>query len=142
VSSDDDTQALTRGVLESLDDASLVLAVLHSEYKLHLAPAVPADRFATAVGGIIKGLIHARALRMHPTRGGGRYIEPVWGAPRIVAGRVRAVDGGQRRVLVDAGVPMWVEAPKGQDLASIREGDLVNFYVESGSRFEPRNSTK
>jgi hypothetical protein len=32
---------------------------------------------------------------------------------------------------------MWVEAPKDQDLGVIREGELVNFYVESGACFEP-----
>ena len=107
MSTDDHAQALTRGVLEALDDSGLVLAVHHSEYKLHLAPAVPADRLSAHVGGPIKGTIHAKALRMHPTRGGGQFIEPVWGAPRIVAGRVRAVDDKGRRVLVDASVPMW-----------------------------------
>jgi hypothetical protein len=79
---------------------------------------------------------------MHPTRGGGQFIEPVWGAPRIVAGRVRTVDSTARRVLVDATVPMWVEAPKGQNLDAIREGDLLNFYVESGTRFEPVNGAR
>jgi hypothetical protein len=137
VPTDDETRALTRGVLESLDDNELVLAVHHTEYKLHLMPAVPAGEITAPVGSRIKGTIHARALRIHAAQGGGRFIEPVWGAPRIVAGKVRAVDEPQRRLLVDTGVPMWVEAPKGQDLGAIREGELVNFYVESGTRFRP-----
>ncbi len=131
---DDETRALTRGVLESLDDNEIVLAVHHSEYRLHL---VPAGDFNASVGSPVKGTIHARALRMHAARGGGRFIEPVWGAPRIVAGRVRTVDEPQRRLLVDTGGPMWVETPKDQDLGVIREGELVNFYVESGTRFQP-----
>jgi hypothetical protein len=132
----DETRALTRGVLESLDDDEIVLAVHHTEYKLHLS-LTPAQNISASVGSPIKGTIHARALRMHAAHGGGRFIEPVWGAPRIVAGRVRAVDEPQRRVLVDSGVPIWVEAPKDQDLGGIREGALVNFYVESGARFAP-----
>ena len=135
---DDETRALTRGVLESLDDNEIVLAVHHSEYRLHL---MPAGDINASVGSRIKGTIHARALRMHAARGGGRFIEPVWGAPRIVAGRVRAVDEPQRRLLVDTGVPMWVEAPKDQDLGVIREGELVNFYVESGACFQPATGT-
>ena len=134
---DDETRALTRGVLESLDDHELVLAVHHTEYKLHLVPAVPPGEITATVGSPIKGTIHARALRMHVARGGGRFIEPVWGAPRIVAGTVRALDEQQRRLLVDTGVPMWVEAPQDQDVGTIREGELVNFYVESGTRFQP-----
>jgi hypothetical protein len=134
VPTDDEARAQVRGVLETLDDHELVLAVPHTEYKLHLAPA-PAE-IAAAVGSPVTGTIHARALRMHVARGGGHFIEPVWGAPRIVAGTVRAVDEPKRRLLVDAGVPMWVEAPRDQDLSAIRPGVLVNFYVESGSRFE------
>ena len=137
---DDATRALTRGVLESLDDNEIVLAVHHTEYKLHLS-LPPAQDITASVGSPIRGTIHARALRMHAARGGGRFIEPVWGAPRIVAGRVRAVDGPQRRLLVDTGVPMWVEAPKDQDLGVIREGELINFYVESGACFQPATGT-
>ena len=37
VPTDDETRALTRGVLESLDDNEIVLAVHHSEYRLHLS---------------------------------------------------------------------------------------------------------
>ncbi len=40
-------------------------------------------------------------------------------------------------MLVDAGVPMWVTAPPGQDFSVISEGELVNFYVKSGTTFRP-----
>jgi hypothetical protein len=139
VPTDTDIRALTKGVLEALDDDELVLAVHHTEYKLHLAPAVPASEIKTPVGSRIKGTIHARALRVHTARGGGRFIEPVWGAPRIVAGTVRAVDRQEQRLLVDTGVPMWVETPDDLDLGAIPEGELVNFYVESGARFLPES---
>lgn len=132
-----ETRALARGILESLNDGELVLAVRGTEYRLHLVPTVPPGEISTPLGKRIKGTIHARALRMHPAAGGGGFIEPVWGAPRIVAGTVIAVDPDKRRVLVDVGVPMWVEAPEGQDLGVIREGQLLNFYVESGTRFRP-----
>ena len=70
-------------------------------------------------------------------QGGGCFIEPVWGAPRIIAGTVCAVDTEKQRVLVDACVPMWVTAPMGQDVAAFHEGELVNFYVRSGTSFRP-----
>ena len=130
-------QALARGVLESLSDAKLVLSIPGTDYKLQLVPTVPVGEIDVQVGGKIKGLIQAKALRIHPARAGGRFIEPVWGAPRIVAGRVVALDPASHRVLVDAAVPMWVTAPPGQDLSVIREGQLINFYVESGATFRP-----
>lgn len=130
-------ESLARGVLESLTGGRVVLAVGGTSYRLHLDSAVPAGEITTPVGRRIKGTIHANALRMHSARGGGRFVEPIWGAPRIVAGRVVAVDEPARRVLIDAGVPMWVTPPEGQDMSVIREGVLVNFYVESGAVFRP-----
>ena len=130
-------QAVARGVLESLDDELMVLAVGGTDYKIHLVPTVPARAFVTPVGKRIRGSIEARALRIHPARGGGRFIEPVWGAPRIVAGQVIAVDEPANRVLVDVGIPVWVIVPRGQDSSILRNGRLVNFYVQSGTTFTP-----
>ena len=137
MSTDVQPEALARGTLESIEDGQLVLAVANSEYRIHLALTVPAGEIDVPVGKRIKGVIHASALRMHPARGGGRFIEPVWGAPRIVAGTVMHVDEPKRRVLIDAGVPMWVTAPPGQDFSVIGEGELINFYVKSGATFRP-----
>ena len=130
-------QALVRAVLESKEDGRLVLTVPHTEYRLQLVPTVPVGEVDVEVGKRITGTIHARALRMHRARGGGRFIEPVWGEPRIVAGKVISVDEARRRVLVDVSVPMWVEAPDGQDFDIVRPGELLNFYVESGASFRP-----
>ncbi len=137
MSSDTKQDALARGTLESLTDQELVLAVPHTEYKLHLVPTVPAAEFSKYVGKRIRGVIEAVALRIHPAGGGGCFIEPIWGAPRIIAAKVCSVDEANRRVLVDAGVPMWVTAPEGQDLSELHEGQLVNFYVQSGTSFSP-----
>jgi len=115
----------------------MVFAVPHTEYKLHLTPTVPAGEFSKYVGKRISGVIEAVALRIHPAQAGGCFIEPIWGAPRIIAGKVCSVDEAERRVLVDAGVPMWVTAPEGQDLSALVEGQLVNFYVQSGTSFRP-----
>ncbi len=92
MSTDVQPEALARGTLESIEDGRLVLAVAHSEYRIHLTLTVPAAEIDVPVGKRIKGVIHASALRMHAARGGGRFIEPVWGAPRIVAGIVKHVD--------------------------------------------------
>lgn len=131
------TNDLARGVLESIDGDRIVLAVPHTEYKLHLDLTVPAGEISVPPGKHIKGRIEARSLRMHGASGGGSFIEPVWGAPRIVAGNVLSIDEPNRRVLVNAAVPIWVTAPEGQDFSVLAEGGLVNFYVESGTTFLP-----
>ena len=137
MTTDTEPKALARGILESLADDELVLAIPHSEYRLHLVPTVPVGEFGGVVGKRIRGVIQAVALRVHRAQAGGLFIEPIWGAPRIVAGKVCTIDTSARRVLVDAGVPMWVTVPAGQDLDTLREGDLVNFYVQSGTTFRP-----
>jgi hypothetical protein len=123
---------VARGVLESAGDDQVVLSVPGTDYRLHL---VPDGTVEAAVGKRVRGTIHARALRMHRSDGGGRFIEPIYGAPRIVSGTVTAVDEDANRLLVDVSVPMWVEMHELQRADEFAVGELVNFYVESGTRF-------
>jgi hypothetical protein len=132
-----EVNASVRGVLESLEPERLVLRLPGTDYRLRLVPGVPVSQVQVPVGKRVTGTIDAVALRMHPARGGGRFIEPVHGEPRIVAGTVVAVDETNRRVLVDVAVPMWVSWPDGQDTSIFHAGQLVNFYVRSGTRFTP-----
>lgn len=130
-------QAIVQGRVQAVTQGRLVLALPGTAYKLDLVAAVGTAADVPVAGKRIKGTIEARALRVHTARGGGRFIEPVEGAPRIVAGSVLAVDGPSGRVLVDAVVAMWVSVPAEQDIDAFSPGDLVNFYVESGTTFTP-----
>ena len=131
-----ETDGIARGVLEELSDEHLVFAVPGTEYRLRLAIAADGSKMASQVGKRIKGRIHATALRMHTAQAGGRFVEPVWGAPRIVSGTVRTVDEAKNRLLVDVAVPMWVTMADGQHAPDFAEGRMVNFYVTSGTSFE------
>ncbi len=130
------TDGITRGVLQELGDEHLVLAVPGTEYRLRLATAADGSKMASHLGKRIKGRIHATALRMHTAQAGGRFVEPVWGAPRIVSGAVLTVDEEKNRLLVDVSVPMWVTVADGQHATDFAEGQMVNFYVTSGTSFE------
>jgi hypothetical protein len=132
-----DTQSLARGVLESLDDDRLVLRLPHTEYRLRLRLTVPRSEIVVPPSKRIRGTIRAEALRLHPASGGGRFIEPIWGEPRIVAGTVLAIDEAQRTVLVDAVVPIVLATREDQDFAVIAPGGLVNGHVRSGATFTP-----
>jgi hypothetical protein len=125
---------MARGVVESVDSDRLVLAIPQTDYQLHLVPTSP---ITTPVGKRIKGVIHAKALRLFATQGGGKFIEPVIGEPRIVAGMVLAVDAPNRRVLVDVAVPMWMTLDERQPKLEVSVGELVNCYVASGMTFTP-----
>ena len=114
-----------------------VLDVPGTEYQLHLAVDPASAANTLAAGRRIDGEIHASALRMHRSDTGGRFIEPIYGQPRIVQGEVIAVDEPGRRVLMDMAVPVWMAVQATQDLSAIHPGELWNCYVQSGTRFEP-----
>ncbi len=121
----------------------IIAEVPGTEYQLHLlgtpAPfgSEPQGRRLRAgrIGQRIKGEIHAKALRMHRSDTGGWFIEPIYGAPRIVQGEVISIDGPSRRVLMQMAVPIWVSVHPEQDLGAIQVGELWNCYVESGTWF-------
>ncbi|MCZ6835390.1 MAG: hypothetical protein O7G85_06405 [Planctomycetota bacterium] len=132
-----DQRTIARCVLQSIEDDYLVMAIPGTEYRLHLVPSIDANQLKQKVGKRLKGTIHAKAMKIHSARGGGLFIEPVLGSPRIVAGVVIAIDERERQVCVDVSVPMWVSLGEDQDLENCVEGELVNFYVQSGSTFKP-----
>lgn len=111
-----------------------VFRVPGTDYELHL---VCRDPINTPPGRRVQGTIHARALRMHQSDTGGRFIEPVYGPPRIVQGSVIEADAQNNRLLMDLAVPVWVTLDPAQSAAKIPPGAMLNFYVESGTRFEP-----
>ncbi len=131
------SDATVRGVLERFAGDAIVISLPHTEYRLYLVPTVPAAAIPTPIGKRIKGTIHAKALRMFKAAGGGQFIEPLEGAPRIVAGRLLHIDASGRRVLVDVAAPMWMTLADDNEPSEFAPGDMVNCYVESGTRFTP-----
>lgn len=129
-------QYLASGILESLTEDRLVLSIPGTDYRLHLVPAVPSAAFPP-VGQRIKGTIHAEALRIHTAGAGGGFIEPVYGVPRIIAGRVLDFDAEKHQVIVHAGVPMVITTLPEQRFDILAIGSMVNFYVKSGATFTP-----
>jgi len=127
--------AICHARLEESGPGGFVVSIPHTEYmlRLHLAGTT-----AVAPGKRIEGVVSGQAQKFHKAHAGGEFIEPVEGHPRIVQGRVRAVDQGANRVLVQAVVPMWVRVAAGQSAAEFHPGDFVNFYMESGVSFAPR----
>ena len=138
MSVDQMTEGVAKGVLEDVREDRIVLSIPHTDYQLHLVPTVPAAQLRPKLGKRVKGTIHAKALRIHPAKGGGRFIEPVWGTPRIVAGKVLSADSDRREAVIDLTVPFVVRTMDEQVFDGILEpGRLVNFYVETGCSFTP-----
>jgi hypothetical protein len=137
------TQAITggsamaaRGRITAAKDGVVHFAPGGTNYELHLA----APGYAGAVGSLAEGYIRLTARKVWTVPSGGNFIAPIFGTPRTIQGRVRAVD--EQSIVVHAGVPIVVELPaseSGYDLANggIRAGAMVNIVAMPGARFEP-----
>ncbi|MCA9291079.1 MAG: hypothetical protein KDA25_08120 [Phycisphaerales bacterium] len=127
-------RGLARGVLVAATPDRVTIAVPGSDYRLDLVPTAPDP---TPVGKRTRGRIDAQALRVHGAAAGGQFIEPVYGAPRIVAGVIADLDPAGNRLLVRVPVPMWVRPIEGQTIEGFEIGQAVNFYVRSGTTWTP-----
>jgi hypothetical protein len=113
-----------RGIIKSASNGQVIFQPANTNYEMHLkvgddAPPAPSDRPFDA---IIR--ITARKVWTVPT--GGNFIEPIFGRPRIIQGRVKWLD--DRTLLVHAGTNFVVEMP-----ASAQAVDLANGAIEIGA---------
>lgn len=115
-------------VVRVLDGVAHV-TVPETHYQLQLK----VEDGAVVEPGPMSCVVQASALKVHPTTGGGQFIEPSAGAPRIICGLLRAIDPASRRLLVDAVIPMWIQIDETTDLSSLRIGGLVTSYLSSGA---------
>jgi hypothetical protein len=128
----------TLTLLAIRDGGELELGVPGTEYRLHLAcEGDPSRLRPSAAARRVQGTIHGKALKLSKALGGGKFIEPLWGHPRIVQGTVLAADAAGNRLLVDLAVPAWLTLEAGQSTAEFPRGTLVNMYLASGMTFRP-----
>ena len=123
--------------LLALDDEYVELGIPGTDYRIKLIPGEGMDEHAARIGKRIRGRVDGRALKVHQPPAGGNYIEPIMGHPRIVQGMVIATDPSSRRLLIDLVVPAWIELMESQSAAEFATGDIVNFYMHSGTTFTP-----
>ena len=128
--------AVARGKLIAAKDGVVHFAPSGTNYELHLA----APDYAGPVRQLVAGVVRVAARKVWTVPSGGNFISPIFGQPRTIQGRVRAV--GERSIIIQAGMPIVVDLPAeepGYDLANgpIATGVTVNVMVLPGARFEP-----
>ena len=79
----------------------------------------------------------ARGLRFHAASAGGLFVEPSDGEPRMLAGRVVAVDENNALVVLKAPMPIMGQHACWSNWSILTEGSMVNGHVESGAGFLP-----
>lgn len=135
-------KGLTRGVLEEIHaetatkPAFIVIGLYNTEYRLHL---LPVGEITAEPGSRILGAIRAEAKRVDVVKTGGKYVEPVYGQPRRVQGKVIETDTSRNTLTVDAAAPFVCRLTDHRQRASDFEaGQFVSFDVLSGASFEQR----
>lgn len=125
------------GTLIEQRDGITILALPGSDYRLHLACE---SELHPGVGGRVHGIIRAQARRVDVTRSGGAFIEPVYGRPRRIQGRVIATDPQANTITVNTGVcPITAALLPPQKASDFADGAFVGFDVEPGATFVPEH---
>ena len=128
-------EKLARGVLARVGELdgekAVTIAFPDTNYEIQLIldGDIPCE-----TGKRIVGTVSARAKRIDVVDSGGRFIEPIYGRPRRVQGRVVAIKGDA--VVVDAGVIVHCTPTDARQSATDFEpGQLVCFDVLKGATF-------
>jgi hypothetical protein len=132
-----DAAPLTRGVLLEQGDGYVVLGKPETEYRVRLECPGALD---APVGSRVMGRIVAQPKRIDTVETGGRFIEPLYGRPRRVQGRVMAVDTNANRIVISTPLPITLQVGPGQHARDFTERLLVSCDVEPGARWEPAAS--
>lgn len=126
------TLPVTRGQLLEQGDGRVVIGIPGSDYQLHLASdgAVQSNKH-----GEVRGVVRAKAGKLERVGSGGIFIEPVYGQPRRVQGRVVRKDSAANTLTVQGPCVVVAELEATQRATDIPIGELVAFNVHSGSRW-------
>ncbi len=133
--------ALARGTLAApatATDAHIVVAFANTNYQMHLIPGAAVSGPADAR---VIGTIRVESRRVDAVNTGGKYVEPVFGRPRRVQGRVVSWNDGTRTLVVDAGMPIHLEMlDERQNPSDFGAGTLVSCDVLDGATFTPASA--
>jgi hypothetical protein len=132
---------LARGNLIDIVEATATkprhirLSFPNTSYKISLNPE---GEITAEPGKQVVGTIHAQATRLDKINAGGRFIDPVFGRPRRVQGRVVAVSGDTNEVIVSAGVPVHLHpTDKRQKATDFHAGEFITCGILDGAVFRP-----
>lgn len=122
--------------VESRTDDAIVVSITGTNYQLHLRPTAAVD---TPAGKRTRGVIRTDVWKVDfVSAGGGAYVEPVYGRPRRVQGRVIGTGPGDNSIIVDVcGCPIVGDLPERWQASEMKPGTRVGLDVRQGATFEP-----
>ncbi len=126
-----------RGKVIEVRGSTIVFQPINTNYELHLVAA--AGNYAGPLKTPVEILIRVQARKVWTVPSGGNFVEPIFGKPRTIQGRVKAVD--QSWIVLQSGVPIVVKLPTSDsgidfNAGTISVGSMVNAMVMPGATFE------
>ena len=113
----------------------VVVSIDQTHYRLHLSCD---GQMSADVGDRVRGVIGAKVWKVDFVSTGGAYIEPVYGRPRRIQGRVVGSMADGNRVVVEVcGCRITGEVPQRWPVDQLPSSGLVALDVEPGAVFEP-----
>jgi len=122
------------GKVLSRDDTSVVFNPLNTNYELKLQIA----NYAGPIGQRVEAFIGVTARKVYTVPSGGNFIQPIFGPPRVIQGRVKYLD--EREMVIHASTPIIVQLPSDQNAFDLANGDLMvgslaNVVAMPGAKF-------
>jgi hypothetical protein len=126
-----------RGRILRIENDRVVFNPSGTAYELHLVaagPDLPAPSAYT-----ISACIRATARKVWTMPGGGNFVTPIFGPPKVVQGMVRYLE--ERLAIVQAGVPILLALPAADvdfDLSSgpVVPGGIINATTFPGATIQ------
>lgn len=113
-------------------DGRAVIAIPGSDYQLHVTISEPLE---CNPHGEVRGVVRGKAEKLERVGTGGIFIEPVYGRPRRVQGRVVRKDSAANTLTVQGPCVVVAELEATQRATDIPIGELVAFNLQPGSRW-------
>lgn len=129
------TRVAARGKVVAAQDGKVLFGPAGTSYELHLLAA----SYDGPLDTLTDGLVRVTARKIYTVPSGGNFITPIFGPPRIIQGRVRALD--ETGMVVQAGCPVIVDFPPENTAFEMSNGPitigaLVNVVAQPGAAFE------
>jgi hypothetical protein len=126
-----------RGKIIEVNGKRVIFNPSGTTYQLHLEFAGEGDPQVSTQP--IEILIRIQARKVYTVPSGGNFIQPIFGTPKIIQGRVRYAD--DRAIVVQAGATIICELPSAETAIDLSEGKIqvghmANVVALPGATFQ------
>ena len=125
------------GKVTAIRDNLVIFSPAGGSYEMHLV----CPGFSRPLDTPIQGVVRVKARKIYTVPSGGLFVTPIFGSPRIIQGRIRALD--EKSMVLHAGGNIVVDFPVDDDAFDLANGPLTvgkmaNVVAWPGATFEPK----